>query len=94
VVTGDDVTLIRQLIAENPGISRRKLSEKLCELWQWKQANGALRSMVCRGLLLMGYFSRMRINPPLILTETEARDGIAILDEVFAEVERAGQYRQ
>jgi hypothetical protein len=25
----------------------------LCEEWQWKQANGALRDMVCRGLLLM-----------------------------------------
>src|SRR3989440_659724 len=53
VVTADDVTLIRQLIAENPGASRRRLSEKLCEAWQWKQANGALRDMVCRGLLLM-----------------------------------------
>src|SRR5580704_7213106 len=53
VVTADDVTLIRQLIAENPSASRRKLSEKLCEVWQWKQANGALRDMVCRGLLLM-----------------------------------------
>ena len=53
VVTADDVTLIRQLIAENPGASRRRLSEKLCEVWQWKQANGALRDMVCRGLLLM-----------------------------------------
>jgi 4-aminobutyrate aminotransferase-like enzyme len=51
---------------------------------------GALR----RGLLLMGYFSRMRINPPLILTETEARDGVAILDEVFAEVARGNSYRQ
>jgi 4-aminobutyrate aminotransferase/(S)-3-amino-2-methylpropionate transaminase len=51
---------------------------------------GALR----RGLLLMGYFSRVRINPPLILTEAEARDGVAILDEVFAEVARAGSYRQ
>ncbi len=51
---------------------------------------GALR----RGLLLMGYFSRVRINPPLILTESEARDGVAILDEVFAEVARAGKYRQ
>jgi len=51
---------------------------------------GALR----RGLLLMGYFSRVRINPPLILTESEARDGVAILDEVFAEVARAGTYRQ
>jgi len=53
VVTADDVTLIRQLIAENPSVSRRRLSEKLCEVWQWKQANGALRAMVCRGLLLM-----------------------------------------
>jgi len=53
VVTADDVTLIRQLIAENPSASRRRLSEKLCEVWQWKQANGALRDMVCRGLLLM-----------------------------------------
>lgn len=51
---------------------------------------GALR----RGLLLMGYFPRVRINPPLILTESEARDGAAILDEVFAEVARTGRYRQ
>jgi len=53
VVTTDDVTSIRQLIAGNPGASRRRLSQKLCEAWQWKQANGALRDMVCRGLLLM-----------------------------------------
>src|SRR5450432_4556298 len=53
VVTAGDITSIRQLIAENPGASRRRLSEKLCEVWQWKQANGALRDMVCRGLLLM-----------------------------------------
>src|SRR6266850_3616184 len=53
VVTADDVTLIRQLIAERPGASRRRLSEELCEVWQWKQANGAVRDMVCRGLLLM-----------------------------------------
>jgi len=50
---------------------------------------GALR----RGLLLMGYFSRVRINPPLVLTEREARDGVAILDEVFGEIARDGNYR-
>src|SRR5260370_28146210 len=53
VVTADDVTLIRWLIAESPGVSRGRLSEKLCEVWQWKQSKGALRAMVCRGLLLM-----------------------------------------
>jgi hypothetical protein len=26
---------------------------KLCELWQWRQPNGVLRDMVCRGLLLV-----------------------------------------
>jgi Domain of unknown function (DUF4338) len=52
-VTAADILFIRRLIAENPRLSRRKLSAKLCEAWQWKQANGALRDMVCRGLLLM-----------------------------------------
>jgi len=52
-VTADDILFIRRLIAQNPRFSRRKLSVKLCEAWQWKQANGALRDMVCRGLLLM-----------------------------------------
>ncbi|MBV8833221.1 MAG: DUF4338 domain-containing protein [Acidobacteriaceae bacterium] len=53
VITPEDIAFIRGLLAENPAASRRRLSEKLCEAWQWKQANGVLRTMVCRGLLLM-----------------------------------------
>jgi hypothetical protein len=77
VVTADDVTSIRQLIAENPGASRRRLSEKLCEAWQWKQANGALRDMVCRGLLLMLHrageieLPAIRYRPPNPLARRE-----------------------
>jgi hypothetical protein len=52
-VTAEDIVFIRQFIADNPSMSRRKLSAQLCEAWQWKQANGALCDMVCRGLLLM-----------------------------------------
>jgi hypothetical protein len=52
-VTDADLTFIRRLIGDHPGASRRALSAKLCEAWQWKQANGAPRDMVCRGLLLM-----------------------------------------
>lgn len=52
VVSVADVEFIRQLIASHPEASRRQLSLKLCEAWQWKQANGAPRDMVCRGLLL------------------------------------------
>jgi 4-aminobutyrate aminotransferase-like enzyme len=47
-----------------------------------------------RGLLLMGYYPRVRINPPLVITEAEAREGVAILDEVFGEVARRGLHRQ
>jgi Domain of unknown function (DUF4338) len=52
-VTAEDIVFIRQFIAVNPSLSRRKISTKLCEAWDWKQANGAWRDMVCRGLLLM-----------------------------------------
>jgi hypothetical protein len=52
-VSRDEIAFIRQLIANQPELSRWKLSRQLCEAWQWKQANGALRDMLCRGLLLM-----------------------------------------
>ena len=52
-VTAAEIVFIRELIAAHPGLSRRRLSSQLCEAWEWKQANGAPRDMVCRGLLLM-----------------------------------------
>ncbi|MGD0263305.1 MAG: Druantia anti-phage system protein DruA [Verrucomicrobiota bacterium] len=52
VVTAADVEFIRGLIAQHPSANRRQLSLRLCEAWGWRQANGALRDMVCRGLLL------------------------------------------
>jgi hypothetical protein len=53
IVSNEDILFIQELIAANPGESRRTISTKLCEAWQWTQSNGALRDMVCRGLLLM-----------------------------------------
>src|ERR1700686_690941 len=80
VVTTDDVTSIRRLIAENPGASRRRLSEKLCEAWQGKQANAALGDMVCRGLLPMLHRAaeielpptRLKTLTPFVLRPTPA----------------------
>ncbi len=51
-ITGEDIAFIRGLVAQHPEASRRGLSEKLCEAWDWRQANGELSSMVCRGLML------------------------------------------
>ena len=51
-VTDADVAFIRRLIEAHPALSRRALSQKLCEAWNWVQANGQPRDMVCRGLML------------------------------------------
>ena len=51
-VTDSDISFIADLIDRHPGASRRQLSKLLCEAWDWRQANGALRNMVCRGLML------------------------------------------
>jgi len=49
----EQIAFLREFIAARPGRSRWKLSRELCEALGWKQANGALRDGVCRGLLLM-----------------------------------------
>jgi hypothetical protein len=48
-----DVQFLRDLIAAHPGLSRRALSAKVCQAWNWVQPNGQLRDMVCRSLMLV-----------------------------------------
>jgi hypothetical protein len=83
-VTAEDIGFIRDLLAEHPNASRRALSAKLCEAWQWKQANGALRDMVCRGLLLMLHragqieLPPVRYQPPNPLVQRERPQPVLI----------------
>jgi 4-aminobutyrate aminotransferase / (S)-3-amino-2-methylpropionate transaminase / 5-aminovalerate transaminase len=55
--------------------SRRPLGRKVMEI--------VFQQALRRGLLTMGYFPRIRINPPLVITEAQAEAGAGILDEVF-----------
>jgi hypothetical protein len=43
---------IRQLIFENPSISRRQISLKVCQWLGWRNANGDFKEMSCRVALL------------------------------------------
>ena len=45
-VTADDLETIRALLMAHSEASRRAFSQRLCEHWDWRQANGALRDMV------------------------------------------------
>ncbi|MBC8249563.1 MAG: DUF4338 domain-containing protein [Anaerolineales bacterium] len=64
-VTDKDVSFIRTLIAQHPTASRRALSKKLCEAWNWVQPNGALRDMVCRGMMLELHRAGHIVLPPV-----------------------------
>jgi hypothetical protein len=52
VIGPAEVAFLRELITRNPELSRRRLSVKVCEAWNWLQPNGQPRDMVCRSLLL------------------------------------------
>lgn len=47
-----DLDEIRQLVAGHWNQGRTAISKILCQRWQWRQANGQLKDMACRSLLL------------------------------------------
>ncbi len=51
-VSAADIGFIRELITTHPEAGRCALSRRLCEVWNWKQPNGAPCDQICRGLLL------------------------------------------
>lgn len=51
-LTGDDLRLVRALIAQHPDWHRTALSRHLCELWNWRNGAGRLKDMAARTLLL------------------------------------------
>jgi hypothetical protein len=51
-ITGTDLKLIRDLMQSNPDWHRTRLSQELCELWDWRNALGRPKDMAARTLLL------------------------------------------
>jgi hypothetical protein len=60
----EDILRIRQLIAENPSWSRRRLSEVLAEEWDWRNGSGRLKDMAARTLLLKLHMRGLIELPP------------------------------
>jgi hypothetical protein len=84
VITDTDLVFIRGLIAENPQCSRRALSLKLCQAWNWVQTNGALRDMVCRGMMLMLHRQGLIELPPVRVVARVLRQGLSGRDKPAA----------
>src|ERR1041385_3236921 len=58
--------------------TKEKLDKHACKL--------IFHECLKRGLIVMGYNPDIRINPPLIIDEATAEEGIDIMDEVFTHV--------
>ncbi len=48
----DELEQVRQLLAQHPDWSRRRISEHLATLWNWRNGAGQLKDMATRTLLL------------------------------------------
>jgi hypothetical protein len=51
-VRTEDLALIRQLLDEHPTWGRSRLSAELCGRWDWRNAQGRIKDMAARTLLL------------------------------------------
>jgi len=58
--------------------TKEKLDKETCKL--------IFKECLKRGLITMGYNPDIRINPPLVIDEATAGEGLSIMDEVFAHV--------
>ena len=47
-----EIDEIREILIAYPERSRRFISQEICRRWGWRQPNGVLKDMICRGLLL------------------------------------------
>jgi 4-aminobutyrate aminotransferase-like enzyme len=60
--------------------SQEKMPKAVCEKF--------FAECLKRGLIMMGYAPRVRLHPPLVLSEAEALDGAARIDEALAAIAR------
>lgn len=85
----DDIGLIQGLLAEHCDWGRSKISQELCRLWDWRNAQGRIKDMAARTLLLKlergGHIKlpqRRRPSP----NGLRNRSHVAFLDHVCAPI--------
>jgi 4-aminobutyrate aminotransferase-like enzyme len=54
--------------------------------WTQAECRKLFDALLHRGAITMAYAPRVRINPPLVITREQVDEGLALLDESFAEV--------
>ncbi len=94
VVTAGDLETIRSVVRRCRHEGRTAASRELCEIWGWRQDNGCLKEIVCRGLLLrlereglvrLPAPKRVPVNPfsarRARLRASDGRDAVILADD-------------
>jgi len=50
-ITDQIIEQVNTFITQHPDMSRTRISQHLCELWDWKNPNGQLKDISCRDML-------------------------------------------
>lgn len=65
-IGSEELELIRGLIGREGRRGRSHISNRLCELWDWRQANGRYRQIACRDLLRQLQAKGLIELPPML----------------------------
>ena len=64
IYNSKEINEIREVIAVHRDRSRWFISREICRQWDWRQPNGILKDMICRGLLLRLEAQKLIELPP------------------------------
>jgi hypothetical protein len=95
VIQPADLELIRQLIVAEGALGRSHLSNRLCEIWDWRQANGRYRQIACRDVLRrLEAKGLIQLPPPLKAARRPGYRNVTRLPELWDTVSLTGPLTQ
>jgi hypothetical protein len=78
VLTASELNLIRQIIADFPGLSQAELANTVCELLEWRRPNGKLKTTECvEWLQKLQAHNGLPSLPALRVTKPRGRQRVA-----------------
>jgi hypothetical protein len=80
--SGIEIDLIKHIILENPGRSRRELSILISQRLNWRQANGHLKDRACRDVLLRLAQKKLIDLPQPVYTLKTQKAGVKTINFV------------
>ena len=74
-ITDVDLTMIQAVVHEHWDKGRTAISRILCQKWNWRQPNGALKDMACREVLLtLERSGHLKLPPAMFKVNNKKRN--------------------